>query len=63
MHIWSEEGHISDALSRLGSEQHAVPLGLNKVPFTKVSAGSFKILGQTDPRPARTAGGGAQILE
>jgi hypothetical protein len=46
VHIWSEESHIADALSRIGSEQHALPSCLDKVPRTKVSDGAFKILGQ-----------------
>jgi len=46
VHIWSEENHIADALSRMGSEVHALPPCLDKVPRTKVCDGEFKILGQ-----------------
>jgi hypothetical protein len=47
MHIWSEENHLADSLSRLDSDKSALPASLDNVPRTKAIDGMFKILGQS----------------
>ena len=46
VHVWSEENHLADVLSRLGTEKLALPHLLAKVPRTQVRDEEFRILGK-----------------
>ena len=52
IHIWSEENHLADALSRIG-EGATVPPCLAKVPSTPAVLDGWRILGKTPTPPRR----------